>query len=109
MRSIAPAMAKVPPLVKASLVLVGKGCTSPVGTRKPAVPDSKARSMMPWPGRMRPPKNRPWASTASTVTAVPTMTTTIGLAGLVPTWLFILAKAPIMATQRSAPKRVGWS
>jgi hypothetical protein len=50
------------------------------GYAQPAVPDSSARSMMPWPGRIRPPRNRPLASMASTVTAVPTITTTIGRA-----------------------------
>ena len=38
---------QTPPLVNASLVLVGNGTTSPVGTCRPAVPDSKAFSMMP--------------------------------------------------------------
>jgi CubicO group peptidase (beta-lactamase class C family) len=106
MRSIAPAMAKVPPLVSASLVLVGNSRTSPVGTCRPAVPLSSARSMMPWPGRMKPPRKRPSASTASTVTAVPTITTTIGrgLPSASMRW-----RAPIIATQRSAPSRVGWS
>ena len=61
------------------VVLVGNATTSPVGTCKPAVPDSRARNMMPWPGMMMPPKKRPDASSASTVTAVPTITTTQGL------------------------------
>jgi hypothetical protein len=38
LRSMAPAMALAPPLISASLVLVGKSTTSPVGTRRPAVP-----------------------------------------------------------------------
>ena len=95
-----------PPDISASLVLVGKDLTSPVGTCSPAVPDSSARSMMPWPGRMKPPRKRPPASTASTVTAVPTITTTIGRAGPSASMRW---RAPIMATQRSAPRRVGWS
>ena len=109
MRSTAPAMAKVPPLVSASLVLVGNSTTSPVGTRRPAVPDSRARSMMPCPGRMRPPRKWPLASMASTVTAVPTITTTSGREGLPCIWWRMRAYAPMMATHRSAPNRVGWS
>ena len=106
MRCTAPAMAKVPPVVRASLVLVGKSHTSPVGTWSPAVPDSRARSMMPCPGRMMPPKKRPLVSSASTVTAVPTITTTQGRAGPLASTRW---RAPIMATQRSAPSRPGWS
>ena len=106
MRCTAPAMAKVPPLVRASLVLVGKSRTSPVGTCSPAVPDSSARSMMPWPGRMMPPRKRPAESIASTVTAVPTMTTMQGLAG---PFCSRRWRAPIIATQRSEPRRAGWS
>ena len=106
MRSTAPAMAKVPPLVRASLVLVGNDRTSPVGTCRPAVPDSSARSMMPWPGNISPPRKRPCASMASTVTAVPTITTTSGRAGPRASTRW---RAPIMATQRSQPRREGWS
>ena len=42
---MAPAIALAPPLISASLVLVGKSTTSPVGTFSPAVPISSARSM----------------------------------------------------------------
>ena len=106
MRSQAPAMAKVPPLVSASLVLVGNSTTSPVGTCSPAVPDSSARSMMPWPGRISPPRKRPCWSMASTVTAVPTITRMMGRAGPRRSMWW---RAPIMATQRSAPRRAGKS
>ncbi len=107
MRWTAPAMAKVPPLVRASLVLVGKSRTSPVGTCRPAVPDSSARSMMPWPGKIMPPQKA-----------------AVGIDGFhrhrrahhhharkgcagrraLRRW-----RAPIMATQRSEPRREGWS
>ena len=106
MRSHAPAMAKVPPDVSASLVLVGNSTTSPVGTCRPAVPDSSARSMMPWPGKISPPTKRPCWSIASTVTAVPTITSKIGLGGPRRSMWW---RAPIMATQRSAPRRAGKS
>ena len=49
---------------------------------------------------------RPSVSMHSTVTAVPTITTTSGRAGpRANTWW----RAPIMATQRSEPRREGWS
>mmetsp|Transcript_5881 Transcript_5881/g.23202 ORF Transcript_5881/g.23202 Transcript_5881/m.23202 type:complete len:269 (-) Transcript_5881:139-945(-) len=105
-RSTAPVIAKVPPVVRASEVLVGKSRTSPVGTRRPAVPPSSARSMMPWPGRIRPPRNCPSLDSASTVTAVPIITTSTGPSK---PRLRACAWAPITATQRSAPRRVGWS
>ena len=78
MRSTAPAIASAPPLISASLVLVGKSTASPVGAFRPAVPISSARSIRPKPGRIRPPRKRPSASRASTVTAVPTITTSAG-------------------------------
>jgi hypothetical protein len=59
LRSMAPAMASVPPLIKASLVLVGKSRTSPVGTFRPAVPLSRARYIKPKPGRIKPPRKWP--------------------------------------------------
>jgi hypothetical protein len=106
MRSMAPAMAKVPPLVSASLVLVGKARTSPVGTCRPgragleraqhdavARQDEAAQEAALRIDRLdgdggahhhhhhRP--RRPGASMR---------------------W-----RAPIIATQRSAPRRAGWS
>ena len=71
-------MASVPPLIKASLVLVGKSRTSPVGTFRPAVPLSSARYIKPNPGMIKPPRKCPFSSTASTVTAVPTITANTG-------------------------------
>ena len=59
MRSTAPAIASAPPLISASLVLVGKSTASPVGAFSPAVPISSARSIRPKPGRIRPPRKRP--------------------------------------------------
>ena len=41
MRSTAPASASAPPLISASLVLVGKSTASPVGAFRPAVPISR--------------------------------------------------------------------
>jgi len=96
----------VPPLISASLVLVGKVRTSPVGTFRPAVPDSIAFSISPKPGRISPPRKRPSASSASTVTAVPTITTSAGRGGPDAS---TRARAPIIATQRSEPSRAGWS
>ena len=64
MRSTAPAIACAPPLISASLVLVGKSTASPVGAFKPAVPISSARSIRPKPGRISPPRKRPSASSA---------------------------------------------
>ena len=78
MRSTAPAIASEPPLMSASLVLVGKSTASPVGALRPAVPISRARSIRPKPGRIRPPRKRPLPSRASIVTAVPTITTSAG-------------------------------
>ena len=43
-----------------------------------AVPDSSARNMMPWPVEDQATQKLPSASMASTVTAVPTITTTMG-------------------------------
>ena len=105
-RSMAPAMALVPPLINASLVLVGKSTTSPVGTFRPAVPISSARCMRPKPGMIRPPRNRPSASSASTVTAVPTITT---IAGRGAPRCSTCQRAPASDTQRSAPRRLGCS
>jgi hypothetical protein len=77
-RSMAPAMACAPPLIRASLVLVGKSTTSPVGTFSPAVPISSALQHQAEAGQDQPPRKRPSASSASTVTAVPTITTSAG-------------------------------
>ena len=106
LRSTAPAIAFAPPLISASLVLVGNSTTSPVGTFRPAVPISSACSISPKPGRISPPRKRPSASIASTVTAVPTITTSAGRGGPEASRR---ARAPISATQRSAPSRFGWS
>ena len=105
-RSIAPAIALAPPLIKASLVLVGKSTTSPVGNFRPAVPISSALSIRPKPGRISPPRKRPSASIASTVAAVPIITTSAGRGGPAAS---SRARAPTSATQRSAPSRAGWS
>ena len=59
MRSTAPAIASAPPLISASLVLVGNSTASPVGAFSPAVPISSARSIRPKPGRIRPPRKLP--------------------------------------------------
>jgi CheY-like chemotaxis protein len=106
-RSMAPAIAWAPPLISASLVLVGKSTTSPVGTFRPAVPISSARSMSAEAGQdqaaeeaavgvervhrdrgadhhhQRRPRRRRWPARAN--------------------------GRPASATQRSAPRRLGWS
>jgi hypothetical protein len=98
-RSAAPAQARIAPVAIASGVLAGKSRTAPSDSRSAAVARSNERRMSAGPGTMTPPRNRPSPESASIVSAVPALITSLcpGRA-----WC-----AAMSATHRSVPSCEG--